>query len=363
MSDNRKGILKGVGDGLWGLYDTNLPFNQTMDQIIISTETIKKYGLVEGAEIDCILEKENSKHKLVEVNTIAGLNPEDFKKRITYKELTPINPVERFCFKNCTDKVIRIIDLISPIAKGTRGLVVSPPKAGKTTILERVANAIVSNSNTRVIVLLIDERPEEVTHFKRNVNAEVFASNSDQSVEEHINLVEFVLKLVTVELECGRDIAVLVDSLTRMGRVFNVKGSGTGRIMSGGMESGAMEIPRRFLGVGRKIENGGSVTIIATVLVDTGSRMDQLIFEEFKGTGNSEIVLDRQLAESRIFPAIDIYSSGTRRDELMYTDKEYEKINNLRRSLLILDKKERILKLKDIMKRYPKNSDLLDDMS
>ena len=256
---------------------------------------------------------------------------------------------------------MRIVDLIAPIGKGTRGLIVSPPKAGKTTMLAQLAKAIrADDPKTEIIVLLIDERPEEVTHFKRSVEGvTVVASSIDHTIDEHIELAEILLAYIRTQLECGKDIVVLVDSITRMGRAFNRKGSNTGRIMSGGLESGALEIPRRFLGLARKIENAGSVTIIATALIDTGSRMDQLIFEEFKGTGNSEIMLSRTLAEQRTYPAIDIAASGTRMDEVLWGEKNGRKLINLRKALASNKPAQALETLIKAMQKYPTNAELL----
>ncbi len=286
-------------------------------------------------------------------------------KRVPYTRLTAITPEERFNLSAAGDTSMRVVDLLAPIAKGTRGLIVSPPKAGKTILLEQIAKGIhASDPETRIIALLIDERPEEVTHFRRQVKAEVMASSNDRDLQEHIALTEFVMAHVIAELECGRDVVVLVDSLTRMARAFNLKGNARnrGRTMSGGLQAGALEIPRRFFGMARNIENGGSVTIIATVLVDTGSRMDQLIFEEFKGTGNSELVLDRKLAEARIFPAINIPASGTRREELLYNEQEYSQIAKLRRALAAVKSNQEAMELLlKFLNRYPTNQEFLND--
>ena len=239
-------------------------------------------------------------------------------------------------------------------------MIVSPPKAGKTTLLEKIAEAIHAESpDARIIALLIDERPEEVTFFQRAVKAEVLASSSDQSVQEHVELAELTLAHIQSELECGHDVVVLVDSLTRMGRAFNLKGTGRKRTMSGGIEVGALEFPRRFFGLARNIENGGSVTIIATALIDTGSRMDQVIFEEFKGTGNCEIVLDRSLAESYIFPAIDIRKSSARKEEQLYPEEEYLGLVKLRRMLAGLEPKEAMRTLLQLYEKYATNRELL----
>jgi transcription termination factor Rho len=260
---------------------------------------------------------------------------------------------------------MRIIDLVAPIGKGTRGLIISPPKAGKTVLLGQIADAIIyDDPGTHVVVLLIDERPEEVTSFRRKVKgAEVLASTIDGTIEEHVALAELMLVNIRIELECGRDVVILVDSLTRMGRSFNRRGSGTGRVMSGGVEVGSLEIPRRFFGMARNIENGGSVTIIATILVDTGSRMDQLIYEEFKGTGNSEIVLDRSLAEARIFPAIDIAASGTRKEEILYSPEDMKKLAMMRKVLSNYKPKEAIESMDKLLKKYPTNEEFLQGLS
>jgi transcription termination factor Rho len=255
------------------------------------------------------------------------------------------------------------VDLIAPIGKGTRGLIVSPPKAGKTTLLSKLSNAIgTASPEARIVVLLIDERPEEVTYFRRGVDAEVIASSSDQPVREHMALMELMLAHIRVELECGRDVVVLLDSLTRLARAFNLGARGTGRSLSGGLDASAMDIPRRFFGLARNVEGGGSVTILGTILVDTGSRMDQLIFEELKATGNSEIVLDRALAQAFIFPAINIAASGTRREELLYRAEEMPRLRALRRALAGYPPREAMLKLLSLLEKYPTNAELLGAM-
>jgi transcription termination factor Rho len=243
---------------------------------------------------------------------------------------------------------------------GTRALIVSPPRAGKTMLLEAMAQGIrKSHPDVRVIILLVDERPEEVTNFKRSVDAEVFASSNDMDGSAHIRIVELTMTHVRLELECGNHIALLVDSLTRMARAFNLNTPGRGRVMSGGVEAGALETPRRFFGLARTIENGGSITIAASALVDTGSRMDDLIFEEFKGTGNSEIVLDRDLANQRIWPAININESGTRKEELLLHPMEMKFARNLRRELSGQQPGHAVEQLKKIFAKYPTNEELV----
>jgi transcription termination factor Rho len=255
---------------------------------------------------------------------------------------------------------MRIVDILAPIGRGTRGLIVAPPKTGKTQLLEDLTKAIHADApDTRVVVLLIDERPEEVTHFRRQVEAEVLASSNDQTIEEHVRLANMCMAQVRCEVECGHDVVVLVDSMTRMGRAFNAHGSGSGRTMTGGLDSRALEIPRKFFGMARNAEDGGSVTVLATALIETGSRMDDLIFEEFKGTGNSEIVLDRDLADARVFPAIKVAATGTRRDELLFTDKEMHAINRIRRHAVDLPPRQAIEDLLKMLDKYPTNEKLL----
>ncbi|MBU1078685.1 MAG: transcription termination factor Rho [Spirochaetes bacterium] len=330
---------------------------------IVPVKLIKQYDMKEGAVVTGSLMNDNHKKIIDKVHSICGLSPEDFRKRTHYTALTAIDPKDRFHLSISNEKSMRIIDLIAPIGKGTRGLIVSPPRAGKTTILMQIAKAIRKEKpDSQIIVFLIDERPEEVTHFKRSVEAEVIASSSDQSPQEHMALAELTLSHIQVNLECNKDVVVLVDSLTRMGRAFNQRAGGSGRIMSGGMEAGAMAIPRKFFGLARNIEGGGSVTIIATALVNTGSRMDELIFQEFKGTGNSEIVLDRSMAEQNLFPAINVTESGTRREEYLYDEKEYQKISNLRKALSVVSPREKIEMILDLIEKYPTNEELLDNI-
>jgi transcription termination factor Rho len=291
------------------------------------------------------------------------VSPKQTVTRTPYTQLTAIPPDQRFRLAISGEPSMRIIDMIAPIARGTRGLIVSPPRAGKTILLEQIAAAIRQDDpKTHIMVLLVDERPEEVTHFRRRVEAEVLASSNDLDTKRHIALTQSVMKRVISMLESGRDVVVLVDSLTRMARAFNHKRAAKklrGRILSGGLQAGALEIPRRFFGMARNIEKGGSVTIIATVLVDTGSRMDQLIFEEFKGTGNSEIILDRSIAEARLFPALNIPASGTRKDELLFPPAELKQINRLRRALSKVKPKAAVELLLDFLKKYPTNEDFL----
>jgi len=359
MNETGSGVLKLTRNRAGELRGAENSFRSKQGDIQVPAEIIKQYQLQEGTLITGRVHD----GKLTGIDTIGGLTPERYRERTPFKEMIAVDPCEKFDLAASGNISMRIVDLISPLGKGTRGMIVSPPKAGKTTLLMDITQAICAGSSgTRVIVFLIDERPEEVTFFRRGVDAEVIASSNDQSIEEHIKLAELTLKHIRSELECGLDVVVLVDSLTRMGRVFNLKGKGSGRTLSGGLDSGALEIPRRFFGLARNIENGGSVTIIATALVDTGSRMDELIFQEFKGTGNAEIVLDRKLAEKRIFPAVNIRESGTRREELLHTEEDNQKITLLRRALADLEPEQMISLLLEKMEGYPTNQELLDSI-
>ena len=347
------------------LRDLAQPFGPGTRTVLVPTRLMREHSLVEGATITGPTRRGRQGIELAAVESVCGLAPETFAARTPFSRLTAIDPRDRFHLAAAGDTSMRVVDLVAPIGKGTRGLIVSPPKAGKTMLLEKIARGIrAADPEARIIVLLIDERPEEVTYFRRAVDAEVFASSNDQSVRDHVALSELMLAHVRTELECGRDVIVLVDSLTRMGRTFNLRGSGRGggRALSGGLEAGALEIPRRFFGLARNVEDGGSVTIIATALVDTGSRMDQLIFEEFKGTGNSEIVLDRSLAEARMFPAIDISASGTRKEELLYSPDDVRRLARLRRELANRAPKEALASLLKLLQKYPTNEDLLQSI-
>jgi transcription termination factor Rho len=359
MAETGSGVLKLTKNRAGELRSAENSFRQKPGDIHVPPEIIKQYHLQEGT----LITGQVRDGKLTGINTLGGLAPDRYRERTPFTKLVAVDPCEKFDLAVSGNISMRMVDLIAPLGKGTRGMIVSPPKAGKTTLLMDIATAICAGSSgTRVIVFLIDERPEEVTFFRRGVDAEVIASSNDQSIEEHIKLAELTLKHIRSELECGLDVVVLVDSLTRMGRVFNLKGRGTGRTLSGGLDSGALEIPRKFFGLARNIENGGSVTIIATALVDTGSRMDELIFQEFKGTGNAEIVLDRKMAEKRIFPAVNIRESGTRREELLHTEEDTQKIALLRRALADLEPEQMTSLLLEKMGECPTNQELLDSI-
>ncbi|MEN6384098.1 MAG: transcription termination factor Rho [Phycisphaerales bacterium] len=364
MSDIASGILKFDRNGAC-LVSVERSLRTSPGDCIVPANLIRQYRLPAGAIITGPFNVVRGRKELSEIETICGLKPDDFQKRKAFNDLVAVNPDKRFNLAKSGEPAMRIIDLVAPIGRGTRGLIIAPPKAGKTVLLGQIAQAIIADDpKTHVIVLLIDERPEEVTTFRRKIKgADVLASTIDGSNQEHIELTELMLSSIKTELECGKDVVVLVDSLTRMGRSFNRKGSGTGRVMSGGMEVGALETPRKFLGMARNIENGGSITIVATVLVNTGSRMDQLIYEEFKGTGNSEIVLDRSLAESRIFPAINLPESGTRKEEKLYTEKEMKGLSTLRRVLSSYKPREAVESMQKLLQKFPTNEKFLQSLS
>lgn len=301
------GILKEVNKGQFAVRRPEQNYRPGPVEIMVSNTIARQFPLADGASVTGSYDNIKGKLLLGTVETLGGLNPAEFAKRPEFTNLVAIDPYERFDLVACGNRSMRIIDLIAPIGKGTRQLIVSPPKAGKTVLLEQiVASLEYCSPKTRTIVLLIDERPEEVTLFRRAVSkAEVVASTIDHETKDHVELANLMLAHVQIELECGRDVVLVIDSLTRLARAFNNLGrrnAPRGHTMSGGLEAGILEIPRRLFGLARKVEKGGSLTIIATCLVDTGSRMDQLIFEEFKGTGNSKV--DRTLAEARIFPVI-----------------------------------------------------------
>lgn len=361
MSDTVSGVLALHAKGGGFLRDPARSFQATGDDVFVPQQLIRDLGLVNGATLVGTARQGKKGRRLAEVETVGGLPPLLFQDRTPYERLTAISPEERFQLGDGGNLTMRLVELVAPIGKGTRGLIVAPPKTGKTRILEEMANAIAHTApDTRVVVLLIDERPEEVTHFRRQVQAEVLASSSDQSVASHVRLAEIVMAHALCELECGRDVVILMDSLTRMARAFNNADRGNKRTLSGGVGAGALEIPRRFFGLARNIENGGSVTVVATALIETGSRMDDLIFQEFKGTGNCELVLSRSLAEARIFPAVDLRASGTRRDDLMHTPEEQAWRDKVLRYLAGRDPRSALQGLVDLLGKTKTNAELFE---
>jgi len=331
--------------------------------VFLTPDSIKRLGLREGCLIECTV---NPPHKgnspqLREVLKVNGKSYQEYLHSPRFELLTTIDPIEKFRLETTPDLIeARIIDLVTPIGKGTRGLIVAPPRTGKTTILKQICNAITTNHpEVIVIVLLIDERPEEVTDFQRSVKAEVVASSNDQDLETHVRLSRFTIERCRRMVEAGKDVFVLLDSITRVARAYNSVHGGSGRTMTGGVDARALEIPRKMFASARKIEEGGSLTILATALVDTGSRMDELIFQEFKGTGNMELILDRKLSERRLFPAIDIPKSGTRKEEKLFAAQNIDAIRKLRRMMTDLQPVEAMETLIAALKKHKTNDELL----
>ena len=335
-----QGILDVLPDGFGFLRTSG--FTQGDRDVYVSLSQIRRFGLRRGDLIDGQVRepKDNEKYNaLLKIDLVNGIDPETARKRPIFEQLTPLFPEERLRLETDEhDTAARIMDLLCPIGKGQRGLITSPPKAGKTTILKKLANSIAENNpEVDLFVLLVDERPEEVTDMQRSVKGTVVASTFDQPSENHVQVTELVLDRVKRLVEMGHDVVVLLDSITRMARAFNLNTPASGRILSGGVDSTALYPPKKFFGAARNIEDGGSLTILATALVETGSRMDEVIFEEFKGTGNMEIRLDRRLADKRIFPAIDIETTGTRKEELLMEPAEAAAVWKLRGVLHSLD--------------------------
>jgi transcription termination factor Rho len=335
--------------------------------VFLTPDSIKRLGLREGCLIECTV---NPPHKgnspqLREVLKVNGKDYQDFLHAIRFENLTTIDPIEKFRLETTAENLeARIIDLVTPIGKGTRGLIVAPPRTGKTTILKQICNAITTNHpEVKVLVLLIDERPEEVTDFQRSVKAEVIASSNDQDLETHVRLSRFMIERCRRMVEAGQDVFVLLDSITRVARAYNSVHGGSGRTMTGGVDARALEIPRKMFASARKVEEGGSLTILATALIDTGSRMDELIFQEFKGTGNMELILDRKLSERRLFPAIDIPKSGTRKEEKLFPPHQLDAIRKLRRMLTDLQPVEAMETLLAALKKHKTNDELLAKLS
>ena len=328
------GVLEVLADGFGFLRCDN--FLSGSDDIYVSPVQIRRFNLKTGDQIFGVMRLPNEGERfgaIIYVKEVNGDTPDVAIRRKPFDSLIPIYPNERLTLeRRPTDFSVRLIDLIAPIGKGQRGIIVSPPKAGKTTLLKSIANSISENyPDIKLIVLLIDERPEEVTDMKRSINGDVIFSTFDELPEHHIKVAEMTLERAMRLVEHKKDVVILLDSLTRLARAYNLTIPPTGRTLSGGIDPGALHKPKRFFGAARNIENGGSLTILATALVETGSRMDDVIFEEFKGTGNMEIHLDRKLSEKRIFPAIDIYKSGTRKEELLLTSRQKDAVWHLRR--------------------------------
>jgi len=303
--------------------------------------------------------------QLADVASICGHSPDEYTDLVPFDRLTVIDPEETLWLETGPEPITtRVLDLLTPIGKGQRGLIVSPPRAGKTIMLEQMAAAVHTNHpDVTLMMVLVDERPEEVTHFRRNTGAEVLASSNDQDTEQHVRMARMAFAKAKAEVEFGRDVVLFMDSLTRLGRAFNKAVPSSGRTMSGGVDINALQEPKRMFGAARNIEDGGSLTVIATCLIDTGSRMDELIFQEFKGTGNMEVVLDRDMAERRLWPAMDVLSSGTRKEERLVPPEDLQKRFLIRRRLAGSKPVEALESLLAAMSKYPSNRELLDAMT
>ena len=363
-SDTARGVLDVIDNNFGFLRGDN--YLSGPNDIYISPSQIRRFNLRTGDMVEGKVRtpKEGEKFKaLLYVQSVNGENPERAVGRKRFETLTPIYPEQRLRLETSPlDLSSRLMDIMSPIGKGQRGIIVAPPKAGKTTLLKKVANSIVKNHpEVKLIVLLIDERPEEVTDMQRSIKGEVIYSTFDEEPDHHAKVAEMVLERAKRMVEQGQDVVILMDSLTRLSRAYNLTITPTGRTLSGGLDPGALINPKRFFGAARNIEEGGSLTILATALVDTGSRMDDMVFEEFKGTGNMEVHLDRKLQERRVFPAIDIYKSGTRREDLLLTQKEQEVVFNIRKVMYNSNSADTITeKLIALMTKTKNNEEFMD---
>ncbi len=341
-------------------------FQSKPSDIFVTPDMIKRNFLREGCHIAGKLQPPHRGHspQLKFIDAVNGMVHNEYVQKTRFENLTTIDPIEKFQLETAPDLLeTRIIDLVTPLGRGTRGLIVAPPRTGKTTILKQICNAVTTNHPAvKAVVLLIDERPEEVTDFERSVKAEVIASSNDMDLDTHVRLSRFTIERCRRMVECGDDVFLLLDSLTRVARAYNNAHGGSGRTMSGGVDARALEIPRRMFAAARKIENGGSLTILATALVDTGSRMDELIFQEFKGTGNMELILDRKLAERRLFPAIDIPKSGTRKEEKLFPAEHLDAIRKLRRTMVDLSPVDAMETLIGALRKHKTNAELLSKL-
>lgn len=362
-----EGVLEILPDGFGFLRSPNYNYLSSAEDIYVSPAQIRRFDLKKGDTLCGTIRPPKEKEKyfaLLKVDTINGTTPERARERILFENLTPLYANERLVMETSKDKLsTRVLDLISPIGKGQRGLIVAPPRTGKTVILQNIANAIaINNPEVVLIVLLIDERPEEVTDMQRCVKGEVISSTFDEPPERHVQVAEMVIEKSRRLVEHGKDVVILLDSLTRLARAYNTVQPHSGKILSGGIDANALHKPKRFFGAARNIEQGGSLTIIATALIETGSRMDEVIFEEFKGTGNMELVLKRLLADRRIFPAIDLVKSGTRKDEHLYHPDEYDKIILLKRALADLSDIDAMNLLRNHLNKTNSNAEFLLSM-
>lgn len=366
-----EGVVELLQDGFGFMRSANANYLPGPDDIYISPSQIRRFSLKTGDTVEGPIRgpKEGERYfALLKVNTINFEDPEKIRHKVHFDNLTPLYPNERFKMEleipTSKDLSSRVIDLVAPLGKGQRGLIVAPPRTGKTVLLQNIAHSITANHpECYLIVLLIDERPEEVTDMQRSVRGEVVSSTFDEPAVRHVQVAEMVIEKAKRLVEHGRDVVILLDSITRLGRAYNTVVPSSGKVLTGGVDANALQRPKRFFGAARNIEEGGSLTIIATALIDTGSRMDEVIFEEFKGTGNSEIVLDRKVADKRIFPSMDILKSGTRKEDLLVPRQDLQKIFVLRRILAPMGTTDAIEFLIDKLKQTKTNGDFFESMN
>lgn len=373
ISDNPNEVLYGEGvleilpDGFGFLRSPNYNYLPSAEDIYVSPAQIRRFDLKKGDTVCGTIRPPKEKEKffaLLKVDKINGKLPEKARERILFENLTPLYPDERIVMETTREQLCtRVLDLAAPVGKGQRGLIVAPPRSGKTILLQNIANAIaINNPEIILIVLLIDERPEEVTDMQRIVKGEVISSTFDEPPERHVQVAEMAIEKARRLVEHGNDVVILLDSLTRLARAYNTIQPHSGKILTGGIDANALHKPKRFFGAARNIEQGGSLTIIATALIETGSRMDEVIFEEFKGTGNMELVLDRRLADRRVYPAIDLIKSGTRKEELLYHPNELEKVYLLRQAVADLSPLDAMNLLLGRLKKTNSNVEFLLSM-
>ncbi len=363
-----KGVLEVLPDGYGFLRSVGYNYLPSPDDIYVSPSQIKKFGLRTGDTVSGQVRppKEGERFfALLRVEAVNDEHPDDIRERVLFENLTPMYPSQRIKLETAPGEYsMRILDLLSPIGKGQRGMIVSPPKAGKTILLQKIANSITRNHpEIKLIVLLIDERPEEVTDMERTVSAEVVSSTFDEPPERHVQVADMVLEKAKRLVEAKKDVVILLDSITRLARAHNTVVPHSGKILSGGVDANALHRPKRFFGAARNIEEGGSFTVIATALVETGSRMDEVIFEEFKGTGNSEVILDRKLSDKRIFPAIDVNRSGTRKEEILMEEEELNRVWILRKLVSDMTPVDAMEFLLEKMRGTKSNKEFLKSMN
>ncbi len=334
VMSSAQGVLEILPKGFGFLRTVDNCYQSDPSDVFVPANLIRQHRLQTGSELCGEISSAGGKRQFRRLLKVDGVDPSAYERHVAFGRLVSIDPIQRLKIAQDNDLSMRVLDLIAPIGKGQRSLIVSPPRAGKTVLLQKIAQAVVKNHpEVHLMVVLVDERPEEVTEMRRTVDAEVIYSSNDESAQRHVKVVEIVLERARRLVEAGRDVVILLDSLTRVARAYNNETKGRGRTLSGGLDARTMMKPREFFGAARKVEHGSSLTIVATALVDTGSRMDDVIFEEFKGTGNMELILHRNLADRRIWPAIDIHKSGTRKEEKMRPPEEQAKVNLLRRAL------------------------------